>query len=598
MLGLLVLSVALSVVPALKTEVESAVINEINDNLGKGGSFTDALHSPVEQLSTDEGGIEGFVLRIASTFFSDATLLQAAVSYGIITVLAAFLVYLSTVFRARLERDFFTELRSRAMETLMDPSASALPLQEGDEKGITVQQGAVNVAGAYTGMLEVVQYAFALVVTTLLLLSRDVRLAAAIVIVVVLQTLLTYIKTRRLQEDRRQLEQERDLVVRRSDDIIENRDFIAAHEQRQRFHDVLQQLATTYGKIEQRLSRRDQAYRGVTGVLGDAGRLAILFVALAIATGAVGDPGDVSNIGDAYFLIAIYVRMLNPTQGILGVWDGYRRQRDVSERFRALLAARDELPQSPPAPKPDVEPVAATGPAARFEDVRYAYQTANGPKTALDGCSFEIPRGQTTLIVGRSGSGKTTLARMLLGFLHPDGGAVQVLGQELGAWNHPELLREMSYLPQADYVIEDTVRVNLFAPDKDDHELSQALSTVEVDAALESDATRLSTGEQQRVGLARLLLDDAELVLMDEPLSGVDAFTFAELSSKLAAYLADERRTCVVISHRLSFISQAEHVVLLEAGRVIEEGATGELLADPNSRLSGLLAAARSELGR
>jgi ABC-type multidrug transport system fused ATPase/permease subunit len=595
-LALVAVSVVLSVVPALKSVLESAVISAIDVSLTGGETFDEAIDTPVDRLTTEGGGIEGFVLGIASTAFDNAVLWETAVSYGVITLLAAFLVWLSTAARAFLERELFTKLRGAGMETLMDPSASALALNEGDEQGVTVQAGAFNIAAGYAGMLQLVQYALALGVTTWLVLSKNWRLAVAILVVVVAQALLTYAKTRRLRKDRHDLEEQRDGVVRRSDDIIDKRDFIAAHEQREYFGQLLRQLAKDYGTIEQRLARRDQAFRSTAGVLADVGRLGILFVALAVASGAVGQRSEVSSIGDAYFLIAIYVRMLNPTQGLLNIWDDYRGQRDISRRFRALLAAGDKLQlQKAPTTEGDGAPGDGTW-AAGFSGVDCAYQAPDGTHIALQRASFVLPAGKTTLIVGRSGSGKTTIARLLLGFLKPTAGRVEVLGRDVATWDHEALLETMSYLAQGDYVVEDTVRANLFAHDKDDTELVHVLTRVGLGDVLDKVATKLSIGQQQRVALARLLLDDAAIVLMDEPLSGVDAFTFLELAPDLKRFLEQMDRTFVIISHRLAFVSHADYIVVIDDGSVLEHDWRDALLADRGSKFAQLHEAARREL--
>ncbi|NUT56670.1 MAG: ABC transporter ATP-binding protein [Thermoleophilia bacterium] len=597
-LALVGLSVVLSVVPALKTELESAVINGINSILAnsiEGATFDDALHAEVKLDDSDATGFEGWVLDLATAVFSNANLWQTAASYGLLVAVAALLYWVSTVVRANLERQFFTTLRARAMDTLMNPAAASLPLDQRDERGITVQVGAKNIAAAYTGVLEVFQFLFTLVVTVGLVWSRDKRLAFAIAGVVVAQAALTYIKARHLRRTRHAVEEERDEAVRKSDDIIANRDFVAAHEQQGKFRKKLHLLATTFGKDEQKLTVLDAGYRQFAGVLGDAGRLVILFLAVAIAMGVFGEreEGDVSSIGDAYFLIAIYARMLAPTQGILGVVDGYIRQRDVSRRFRALLTARDELQRTPPEAS-EQQPSGEL--AAEFTNVHYAYPTANGPKDALRGCSFVVPRGKTTLIVGRSGSGKTTIARMLLGYLHPDHGAVDVLGRDVEQWDPEQLLLKMSYLAQGDYVVEDEVRVNLFS-DMSDAELAEVLGRVRLhDAELDATATELSVGQKQRVGLARLLLDHADIVLMDEPLSGVDAFTLVELDPELEAYF-NRDQTFVVISHRLMFTKYADHVVVLEDGVVREQGPRAELERKPGGKYAALIEAARADLG-
>jgi ABC-type multidrug transport system fused ATPase/permease subunit len=145
--------------------------------------------------------------------------------------------------------------------------------------------------------------------------------------------------------------------------------------------------------------------------------------------------------------------------------------------------------------------------------------------------------------------------------------------------------------------VEDTVRDNLFAKKSDD-ELEQALVRVRLhDAELGKIATKLSIGQKQRVGLARLLLDRADIVLLDEPLSGVDAFTLMELDEELRRYFGDDSRTFVVISHRLMFTSYADHVVVIEDGVKVEEGSPTELRDKPDGRFAALVSAARTEIG-
>jgi ABC-type multidrug transport system fused ATPase/permease subunit len=227
--------------------------------------------------------------------------------------------------------------------------------------------------------------------------------------------------------------------------------------------------------------------------------------------------------------------------------------------------------------------------------VSFAYET-KPDELVLENCSFRVPSRQVTLIVGRSGSGKTTIARLLLGFLKPASGAIDVLGSELESWTGPGLRGQMSYVSQGDHVIDDSVGNNFFAgEDVDATRMRETLSRVGVRADLDSSATELSIGEKQRLSVARMLVDTSEIVIMDEPLSGVDVFTFRELLPHLLEFLHGER-TVLMVSHRLAFAAHADHVVVLgDHGSVVEEGAPAELVRR-GGHFAALYEAARVEI--
>jgi ABC-type multidrug transport system fused ATPase/permease subunit len=194
---------------------------------------------------------------------------------------------------------------------------------------------------------------------------------------------------------------------------------------------------------------------------------------------------------------------------------------------------------------------------------------------------------------------------MLLKFLTPDEGEVKVRGRSTSSWDGEELLKEMSYLSQTGHVIDGTVRENLFVPDDvDDRVLADALRTVRLattdEAALQlldTQARKLSEGQKQRLALARILVDQASIVVLDEPLAGVDAFTFAEVHRPMTEWMADPDRTVVMISHRLEFVSAATHLIVLgEDGSVVEQGTPADLRARPGGVFAALLDAGRHEL--
>ena len=584
-------SVALSAVPALKSALEAAVISEIDDGLseGAGASFDDLLDRPVEALgaSDDAGWIEGLVLDVASLAFNETPLWGAGASYAAIALLAALLAWGSAGARATLARSFFTKLRAHAMRTLMSPRAApAVRDPDGEEHGTTVQQGARAVATGASGLIQAGQYGLAIITTALVVGDKSGQLLGAIALAVAVQVAIMLFKTRRLAAKRAALERQRDRVVRRSDDIIANRDVIAAHEREPHYAKALGRYAGEFGDTERALARKDQWYRSAAIVMADLGRIGILFMALAIVGGVFGDSADVGDIGDAYFILALYLRMLTPAQNLLDTYDNWRRSRDTAPRFRELLVKpptdQATAVQSSAASLPE-------GTAVAFRNVRLLYPADDDrPERGLEDCTFTLPAGKTTLIVGRSGSGKTTIARILLGFLKPQAGEVYIPRRHVDPWKHEQLMEEISYLAQGHHVLDESVRENLFSA-ADDAALADVLSELGLPIAgaspeaaralLDQGARRLSMGEQQRISFARVLLDDDPIIVMDEPVAGVDAFTFRDLLPHFARLFDDPARTVVVISHRIAFASHADHVVVLDAGVVLEEGSREELLA-------------------
>jgi ATP-binding cassette subfamily C protein len=222
-----------------------------------------------------------------------------------------------------------------------------------------------------------------------------------------------------------------------------------------------------------------------------------------------------------------------------------------------------------------------------FDDVTLAYH-GGGDAPAVDGVSLTIPAGTTTAIVGASGAGKTTLADLLMGLLTPASGRVLVDGQPLG----PEHLRawraQIGYVPQDTFLFHDTVRANLLwaRPDAADADLRRALrmaaATSFVDALPDGLDTvigdrgiRLSGGERQRLSLARALLRDPKLLILDEATSSLDFENERHIHNAIAQL--HRRVTIVIITHRLSTIRGADRIYVMDRGRVAESGTWADL---------------------
>jgi len=228
------------------------------------------------------------------------------------------------------------------------------------------------------------------------------------------------------------------------------------------------------------------------------------------------------------------------------------------------------------------------GLAIELADVRFTYPGRSRP--ALAGVSLRIRDGSTVAVVGPSGAGKTTVASLLLRFWDPQAGVIRLFGDDLRDYQLDELRRRIALVAQDTYLFNDTLRANvlLARPDADEAALRLALERAALDElvaglpdGLETivgeRGAQLSGGQRQRVAIARAFLKDAPVLILDEATSHLDAVSEAQVRSALERLARD--RTTLVIAHRLSTVRDADAIVVLEDGRVVEMGRHADLLA-------------------
>lgn len=260
---------------------------------------------------------------------------------------------------------------------------------------------------------------------------------------------------------------------------------------------------------------------------------------------------------------------------------------DVRLRAAREAAARiGEFLATPVLPVPDA-PAVAEGGEVVLDDVGFAYDP-HGPDT-LSQVSMRIPQGTVTALVGRSGAGKSTLAALVPRFWDVRDGAVRVGGQDVRDLEPAALYRSVAFVFQGTRLVPMSVRDNirLARPGAGDEEVVAAASAAGVhdriaalprgyDSVVGVDAL-LSGGEAQRVTVARALLEDAPVLVLDEPTSFADPENEVRLQAAVAR--AAEGRTVLVIAHRLTSVTAADQIAVMEAGRVVEVGTHAELLA-------------------
>ncbi|MEY9996721.1 ABC-type multidrug transport system fused ATPase/permease subunit [Streptomyces sp. V4I8] len=299
-----------------------------------------------------------------------------------------------------------------------------------------------------------------------------------------------------------------------------------------------------------------------------------------VATGAI----DVGTLV-AFLLYVFY--LMSPIQQVVGAITQYQTGSAALARIQEALRLPAE-PAAAPAPLP----AAGAEPAAlAFEDVRFRY--ADDLPYVHHGVTFAVPAQGMTAFVGPSGAGKTTVFSLIERFYDPEAGTITLDGRDLADWELPRLRSAIGYVEQDAPVLSGSLRDNLLLgnPDADDAALTRVLKTTRLDGLVARlpggldtlvghRGTKLSGGERQRVAIARALLRRPRLLLLDEATSQLDAVNEAALRDTVADVA--RTTTVLVVAHRLSTVTMADRIVVMDAGRVRAVGTHRELVAsDP-----------------
>ncbi|MFI1022159.1 ABC transporter ATP-binding protein [Streptomyces olivaceus] len=299
-----------------------------------------------------------------------------------------------------------------------------------------------------------------------------------------------------------------------------------------------------------------------------------------VATGAI----DVGTLV-AFLLFVFY--LMSPIQQVVGAVTQYQTGRAALARIQDALHLPAEPAARPaPLPSPGAEPASVA-----FRDVRFRY--ADDLPYIHHGVTFEVPARGMTAFVGPSGAGKTTVFSLIERFYDPGSGEIAIDGRSLAEWELPALRAAIGYVEQDAPVLSGSLRDNLVLgnPQADEADVAAVLKTTRLDGlvarlpnGLETlvghRGTKLSGGERQRVAVARALLRHPRLLLLDEATSQLDAVNEAALRDTVAEVA--RTTTVLVVAHRLSTVTTADRIVVMDAGRVRAVGTHRELVtADP-----------------
>ncbi len=364
------------------------------------------------------------------------------------------------------------------------------------------------------------------------------------------------------------------------------------------FLDSVQGLATlkAFGQSVHRgralAERAHNLYRSTMGVVaanGATSAASIFFMvvgaAVALAVGAVRVSNGDMELRPLLIVLMLGVEVFRPMRELTNL---YHQGMAVLSSAQSVFGILDEQVTVRDPERPAQPPFTRLRPEVSFEEVSFGYQ--GGHRPALENVSFQLREGETLGVVGASGAGKSTLVWLMYRFYDPQAGAIKLGGHDLKDLPLDVLRENISVVTQDTYLFHGTVADNLRfgKPDATQQELEAAARAANAHEFIEhlphgyetvvgERAVRLSGGQRQRIAIARALLKDAPVLLLDEALSSVDAENEALIQSALDRLM--ENRTTLVIAHRLSSVINADRILVLDQGHAAEIGSHAELIA-------------------
>ncbi|MGC1776504.1 MAG: ABC transporter ATP-binding protein/permease [Xanthobacteraceae bacterium] len=325
-----------------------------------------------------------------------------------------------------------------------------------------------------------------------------------------------------------------------------------------------------------------QAYTSLAVL--NAGQAVIFTIGLcgAMVLCAYGIEHGTNTVGDFVMINAMMIQLYTPLNFMGLVYREIKQAVIDIENMFALLSRKPEITD-----RPGARPLQVRAGPIRFENVSFAYEPS---RPILRDVSFDVPAGHTVAIVGPSGAGKSTISRLLFRFYEVTGGRILIDGQDIRDVSQASLRAAIGMVPQDTVLFNDTIRYNIRYGrwDADDAEVEEAARQAQIDGFIRraprgyetevgERGLKLSGGEKQRVAIARTILKAPPILLLDEATSALDSHTEKDIQDELDRVARN--RTTLVIAHRLSTIVDADEILVLDHGVIVERGTHHVLLA-------------------
>jgi ATP-binding cassette, subfamily B, heavy metal transporter len=316
----------------------------------------------------------------------------------------------------------------------------------------------------------------------------------------------------------------------------------------------------------------------------NAGQAFIFTIGLTIVMvmAAYGVSAGRMTVGDFVLVNALLIQLYLPLNFLGTVYRDIKQGLIDIEAMFELLKVEPDIQD-----RPGAKPLVVRKGTIEFDHVRFAYDPE---RPILGDLAFEVPAGRTFAIVGPSGAGKSTISRLLYRFYEVTGGAIRIDGQDIAEVTQASLRAAIGMVPQDTVLFNDTIRYNIRygRPDASDREVEEAAKLAQIhdfvmdlpkkyDTSVGERGLKLSGGEKQRVAIARTVLKAPPILVLDEATSALDTMTEQEIQTALRQ--VSRNRTTLVIAHRLSTVVDADEIIVLETGRIVERGRHSELLA-------------------
>ncbi|MCL7452566.1 MAG: thiol reductant ABC exporter subunit CydC [Anaerolineae bacterium] len=337
----------------------------------------------------------------------------------------------------------------------------------------------------------------------------------------------------------------------------------------------IQSTSRALGVLQGRMARLGGFQGALTGLLMNLATLAVVTAAIPLVR---------AGWLDGVYLALLAVAAISSFEAVLPLPQAFQYLDNSLEAARRLFEIVDAEPAVIDPPRPAPVPARLD---LRFEGLRVAYEPGGPP--ALDGIDFSLPQGGQLAVVGPSGSGKSTLIHVLLRFWDYQQGHVLLGGRELREYGQEELRHLIAVVSQQTHLFNATIRENLLLarPEATEAEMRQAAEQAGIhdfasglpdgyDTWIGEQGLRLSGGERQRLAIARAILKDAPILLLDEPTANLDALTERQVLAGLRALMAG--RTTLLVTHRLAGLEPTDQVLVLRQGRIAERGRHEDLL--------------------